>query len=717
MSLIRLRGTGSAVQILAVLLLPLVFSVVGAWETVRGDNTVAELSLVRGRVAGQLDRLQVLARNDPQAQVRFGHQPQSYAASVAARMMADGKDRLDTDVAVARVRVPFAWLATVAGLVALAGGVLGLALVAHAARRSMRSRDVLVRAFDQVRRLVPVALALQVAGVALALLGIVAFEGGGLWFLETVSGGEVKVVVAGLAAAGLALWGAFGSIRQLRRAFELFEPEPAQLLGVPLTEADAPGLFGLVRELARERDAVVPDTVVAGALAGFFVTSYPQRLPIAGRVVDGRTLHVSLPHLAVLSRAETRVILAHELAHFSGEDTAYSSRFQPVYAGLQRSMVAVAGRTRHRQPLVDRALRPALALGEYVLERFDRIVKHWSRLREFEADKAAWTTEAPDALATSLLRTAVTSEIVNAQLKAMAELPARAPADLMEQVLGIAAQQGFVEPGRHVDERQPHPTDTHPPTAQRIQAAGVVLDDALLARAARPVDPEELASVRALFADWSGLCATVTAQLREVMVKREQDHRQRVAAAAAAVSEAPVELREQRTRILVTLGFAILFCLGLAGGLAWLTTGNMPSTPGDNTNQVLLWSAVAAVTGAVAAIVGLVRFARNRLPFLVLDADGFSSPGFVGVVPWSAVVGVTVVSSRGVTTVLKLAPDHPLPSRTGRIWRLRARRRRNTLVFSGLTPQGMKPQNYLDLLLRYRRAALARTELARMEQS
>jgi hypothetical protein len=69
-----------------------------------------------------------------------------------------------------------------------------------------------------------------------------------------------------------------------------------------------------------------------------------------------------------------------------------------------------------------------------------------------------------------------------------------------------------------------------------------------------------------------------------------------------------------------------------------------------------------------------------------------------------------------VTTILTLAPGQPLPARTGRIWRLRTRRRRNALVLSGLTPRGMKPQAYLNLLNRYRSAALARTELARRQQ-
>ncbi len=561
-----------------------------------------------------------------------------------------------------------------------------------------------------MRRAVPFALGLQTAGVALSLLGAVIFECGGLWFLDLVSGNEIKLVGAGLAGAGLALWGAFESIRTLRRAFGLFQLQPPRLLGIPLTEASSPGLFALVRELAGEQAAAMPETVVAGAVTGFFVTSYPQAIPASATVVGGRTLHVPLPHLAVLSRAETRAVLAHELAHFSGEDTAYSMQFQPVYAALQHSMAAVAGRSGNA-PVMDRMLRPASALGGYVLDRFDQAVKHWSRLRELEADRSALATEQPAALATALLRTAVTSEMVDAQLRAMAEDPAGAPADFVAQTLHVADQQGFIEPGRYLSERQPHPTDTHPPTVQRIESAGVAIDDGLLARAARPVDPAELAAAEGLFADWPGLCQAVTAQLQDLAVAQQQRQLAQVAAAASAVGDTPVELHEPRRYLLVTLGLTAVFCLPVAAGLVWLLTNGSPTADGG-TDPVLLWGAVAFALGGLAACLGLVRLARNREPFLVLTLDGFRSPGFEGVVPWLAVTGVTVAAGRGVTTILTLAPEQPLPTRTGRIWRLRTRRRRHALMLSGLTPHGVTPRAYLDLLQRYHSAALARAELA-----
>ena len=82
---------------------------------------------------------------------------------------------------------------------------------------------------------------------------------------------------------------------------------------------------------------------------------------------------------------------------------------------------------------------------------------------------------------------------------------------------------------------------------QRIEAAGVAIDDGLLARAARPVDPAERAAAEGLFADWPGLCGAVTAQLRAIAVRREQERLTQVTQAGAAVGDTPVDRSTQFT--------------------------------------------------------------------------------------------------------------------------------------------------------------------------
>lgn len=46
--------------------------------------------------------------------------------------------------------------------------------------------------------------------------------------------------------------------------------------------------------------------------------------------------------MALLDDAEAAAVIGHELGHFTGEDTQYSLRFVPLYAGMQNSLEQMA---------------------------------------------------------------------------------------------------------------------------------------------------------------------------------------------------------------------------------------------------------------------------------------------------------------------------------------------------------------------------------------
>ncbi|WP_409567464.1 M48 family metalloprotease [Methylobacterium sp. J-092] len=75
-------------------------------------------------------------------------------------------------------------------------------------------------------------------------------------------------------------------------------------------------------------------------------------------------------------------MIGHELAHFSGEDSAYSRRFTPIYAGLQRALAALGG-----CGVGNFLTRPASYVAYRSLGTLDAAVARWSRVREFEADR------------------------------------------------------------------------------------------------------------------------------------------------------------------------------------------------------------------------------------------------------------------------------------------------------------------------------------------
>ena len=62
--------------------------------------------------------------------------------------------------------------------------------------------------------------------------------------------------------------------------------------------------------------------MIAGIDDQFFVTEHPVTIQHADW--KGRTLFVSLSLLRTMPEDETRAALAHELAHFSGNDTYYT---------------------------------------------------------------------------------------------------------------------------------------------------------------------------------------------------------------------------------------------------------------------------------------------------------------------------------------------------------------------------------------------------------
>lgn len=706
--------------LLALLALPVLFSGLGAWEAWRGAATRAAYQGLADQHRERTAVLRDLEQHDAGARVKLPGSSALVPIKAAIAHLEKARDAAEADRFAARTREVAAWLTLVAGIATGAVGLAGLLLVRRSARRGMRSRPELVAAFGRVSRLLPAALGAQVVGAVLALSGAVTFEVGGLWFVPTPDDRTVLLTILVLIWTGLALWGGVRTLRNLRRALQAFQPAPLPLSAVPVTEPQAPGLFALLRDLARERGTVPPETVTAGAEDGFFVTALPVLLhgapdaaPIATR---GRALHLPLPLVAALDVAELRTVLAHELAHFSGQDTNYSLRFAPLYAGLGQGAAAMSLRggdywgTTLVDRLFERAVHPHTALAVHAFEQFSHVVAHWSRLRELEADRAGAASGSPAALASSLLRVGLTSDLLKAERIGLAERPDDAPRDLSTALVARLCE-GAGDPAAHLGDEAPHPTDSHPPTWQRIKATGVVVDGALLARAARPVDAADLAAVQALFLDWETLSGTITSHLRDRALRGQEAHRARLReAAAAAEGLGETALHASLLRPVVALSLFGTFCLAVSIGcvLAAFYGGEQ-----DREAWRLLFG-VAAV-GAVG--LGFVALWSVRLwrgwgrPYLLLDEEGVRSPGFAGTVRWLDVSAIGVSTMQSPTTWFVLRPEASLPRSTGLMRRLRIDEKERAVQFMAVLPRGLDEAAFRALLLRYAGAVHARRAL------
>ncbi len=695
------------------LLLPAALLAVGVWQLTRMTGVPEGYQAQAGRLEASIGRLQPLATRDPRAVVRFEGSNLSFTAADALQRMEARAGELRRDVLVEKGRVGAAWVAVVGGGIALLAALVGLAATIAGAWRGRTSRAALVRAFRAVMRITRPLLGCVALATALAMTGAVLFEVGGAWFWNGFSVGEAKLILGGLCVAGMALVFAVSSIRQLRRALDAFTPHPLQVLGRVVTPAEAPGLWTYLRAVAERQGAGVPDNVVLGLTQGFFVTSSHVLVAPEARELAGRTLYLPATLMSLLSPAEIAAIIAHELAHFTGEDTQYSQHFLPLYASMSRSLRAVTS-GRQTGTGLDAVFQPAAILALHVLDTFSRVVSHWSRLREFEADRASLRVGRAQDAATALLRTGMAAGLVGATLQDVYGRPSRAGDDIVGAIAARAGAVGFSDAQRHLEDRQPHPTDTHPPTRQRIEALGVAVDDALLDAASRPLRPEDSTFVDRLFSDWTGLRRALGADLLAVAHAQDQRLQATLEEAAGAVdADVPVHERAQ----LATLGLGVPGGILIAAGLflTWvaLRSGWVPS----HDAPVLIGTAsLVGAFGAVFVAIAFLRYRRGQAgPFLVVGPSGFRCLGIAEPVPWSAVEGIQVTVGQAFVTTFRLNATAPLPERKGRPFSVAVNRRRRTLTLKGYVPRGMTAQAFLDLLNRARRAHHAQALLRARE--
>ena len=486
------------------------------------------------------------------------------------------------------------------------------------------------------------------------------------------------------------------------------------VLGRAVTDAEAPALWAFLRDIAARQGAGVPDHIVLGLTDGFFVTQSRVQIRPEERVLAGQTLYMPATMLPLLSQGEVEAVVAHELAHFTGEDTQYSQHFLPLFTSMSRTMAAVTARqrTKHGREAV---WQPASVLAGHVLDSFASTVNHWSRLREFEADRAALRAGRGRDAATALLRIGMGTGLTQGTLADMFEHPGRADRDVVGAVVQRAGSSGFDNPASHLEDRQPHPTDTHPPTRQRIEALGIPVDDSLLAEASRPVQETDAAFATSLFADWVGLRQRLGADLLAVAHLRDQQRADALRSAAAAVTE-EIAIHERSLRNILVTSIPAALLAALALFLLWAQYG-ITQEPGAD--QVILPETAAGLL--VAAVVlgwfALSRYRRGRAgPFLVVGPDGFRCLGLAALVPWSDIDGVHVtVRNSFVTTAFHFRAAAPWPVQTGWRFSVKLAERKRLLTLRGFAPRGMNPQAYLTLVDRAWRAHQAKQLLLARE--
>lgn len=235
--------------------------------------------------------------------------------------------------------------------------------------------------------------------------------------------------------------------------------------GVVIDRGENSPLWADLNRICAAVGTAPPDRVVAGIDNNFFVTEHA--VTVDGKRYEGRTLFVSLSLLRVLHGSEADAVMAHEMAHFSGNDTLYSKKISPLLSRYGIYLQALAASA---------VSLPVYHFMACFRSLFEISLRRLGRQRELRADAIAAEKTSPKDMARSLLKIAaysdyrakVEQELFGAEkLHATVDIPGRVQTGFQEFA------NAFVKEGQYQDLKTAHPFDSHPPMDQRLQAVGV----------------------------------------------------------------------------------------------------------------------------------------------------------------------------------------------------------------------------------------------------
>jgi hypothetical protein len=251
----------------------------------------------------------------------------------------------------------------------------------------------------------------------------------------------------------------------------LFLPEPVPT-GYAVSEAEAPGLFGMMHEIERVAEAPTIHNVLL--VRDFNCAVFTRaRAGILGL----RELYIliGLPLMLSLTQEQFRAMLTHEYGHISRRHGHFGTRIYAFTNSWER-----LARSLSRQTGV--LARPLLYLYSVYAGFFSRVSLDIVRQHEREADALAahiaGSRPAAVALAATHARQAFIEEVFwTNQLERDAILEMKPPKDVYFR-LSETAHRPIANPIRYLQRALQLPgaaLDSHPPLAERLAAFGVDL--------------------------------------------------------------------------------------------------------------------------------------------------------------------------------------------------------------------------------------------------
>jgi len=169
--------------------------------------------------------------------------------------------------------------------------------------------------------------------------------------------------------------------------FRIETSDPDGDLGPVLARADAPQLFSVIEAVARRLGVRPPSQIRL------------TYLPCCGVVAWGRSraLIIGLPLLRVLTKAELRAVLAHELAHLARGDATRAARSARFVEGLEQAVARAGGR----------AWGPLGAWARFCLREAAWLIEPLARGQEARADRLSAMIAGGSTAASALVKVAM----------------------------------------------------------------------------------------------------------------------------------------------------------------------------------------------------------------------------------------------------------------------------------------------------------------------
>lgn len=238
--------------------------------------------------------------------------------------------------------------------------------------------------------------------------------------------------------------------------------------GQVLTKDETSPIWNELRRICDRVGTHPPDQIITGIDDNFFVTERP--VIVGDKTYHGRTLFVSLSLLKQLQGSEADAVLAHEMAHFSGQDTLYSGKIAPLLSRYGHYLHALQG---------GGVTLPVYYFMLCFRALFQLSLGKLSRQREFRADRIAVETTSPRDFAAGLLRTVAYSHYRNeVERNLFNQERVLEAANVCERIgQGFRQYEACFVSGPDIGQLAPaHPFDSHPPLSQRLEAVGMPLD-------------------------------------------------------------------------------------------------------------------------------------------------------------------------------------------------------------------------------------------------